>query len=171
MTSELFLRRKLTLRSHGRQVILIKNRNESLEHILMKSLLWSIALNDYPDARIEVSVGDRYKPDVVSLYPSTAGEPGLIGTPRFWGEAGQVSEKKYRSLFRRFTHTHFAIGKWNARLDPHIGMIRNAVSGFRRFAPIDLFCFPDDSAERFIDAGGHIRVDLDELVWKRLEPG
>ncbi len=169
MTQELLLRRKWTLRAHGQQVVFIKNPNERAAHVLMKAFLWALYLPDYPDAIVEISIGDRYKPDVVSMYAPSLDKPGLLGEPRFWGEAGQVSVKKYRSLLRRFRDTHFAIGKWDTRLDPHIDIVREAMDGVERRAPVDLLCFPDDSPSRFIDAQGNINVAHKDLTWERLK--
>lgn len=42
VTSDLMLRRKWTLRAHGRQVVFVKKANESGEHVLMKALLWAL---------------------------------------------------------------------------------------------------------------------------------
>lgn len=168
MTHELLLRRKWTLRSHGQQVVFIKNPNERAVHVLMKALIWALYLPDYPDASVEISIGDRYKPDVVSMHPPSMEKPGLLDEPRFWGEAGQVSVKKYRSLFKRFPDTHFAIGKWNTRLDPHLSIICDALDGTTRRAPVDLICFPEDSPTRFIDEQGNIDVAHEQLTWKRL---
>ena len=67
MMSDLPLRRKWTLRAHGNQVVLVKKPGESGEHVIMKALLWALYLPLYPDLTVEVPVGDRYKPDLVSL--------------------------------------------------------------------------------------------------------
>ena len=86
MPHDLLLRRKWTLRSHGRQVVFIKQKNESSAHVIMKALLWALYLPAYPDLAVEVAIGDRFKPDVVQLDAAQS--------PVFWGEAGQVSERK-----------------------------------------------------------------------------
>jgi hypothetical protein len=57
---------------------------------MLKALLWALCLPNYPDLTVEVSVGDRPKPDVVAL--------DWQGLPRFWGEAGDVSVAKIRSF-------------------------------------------------------------------------
>ena len=111
MTDELFLRRKWTLRAHGRQVVFVKKPYESDTHVLMKALLWALYLPAYPELTVEIAIGDRYKPDVVAL--DARGEPG------FWGEAGDVTTAKIRSLARRYRDTHFALAKWDTRLEPY----------------------------------------------------
>lgn len=160
MTTDLMLRRKWTLKAHGQQVVFVKNRNEKASHVLMKALLWALYLPTYPDLRVEMKIGDRYKPDVVSL--------DVMGQPIFWAEAGQVSERKLRSLFKRYPETHFSIGKWNQRLDPHVAILERALRGVKRSAPCDLISFPEESAARFVDARGEVTVTHDELAWLRL---
>jgi len=73
----------------------------------MKALLWALYLPHYPELTVEISIGDRYKPDVVALDAQ--------GSPVFWGEAGQVGLTKIRSLLRRHRRTHFAIGQMGVR--------------------------------------------------------
>jgi hypothetical protein len=41
MTRDLLLRRKWTLRTGGRQLVLVKKPYESAEHLMMKALLWA----------------------------------------------------------------------------------------------------------------------------------
>ena len=160
MSGDLFLRRKWTLRARGKQVVFVKRANERTAHVLMKAFLWALYLPAYPDLTVEVPVGDRYKPDVVAL--------DCDGRPRFWGEAGQVSPRKIRSLVRRYRDTHFALGKWNADLELVTGVVSKALDGLERSAPFDIICFPTDSGERFVDDRGQITVRFDDLAWNRL---
>jgi uncharacterized protein YaeQ len=160
MTHELLLPRKWTLRAGDRQVVLVKKPYESTEHVVMKALLWAIYLPDYPELAVEVPVGDRYKPDVVAL--------DAHGQVRFWGEAGDVGVAKIRSLARRYRGTHFALAKWNTRLEPVVAVVMDAMAGLERRATLDLLAFPADSAERFIDDHGQIRIVRQDLDWVRL---
>ncbi len=164
MTSDLHLRRKWTLRAHGQQVIFIKRSNERAAHVIMKALLWALYLPQYPDLKVEMSIGDRFKPDVVSL---PAHDP--YAEPRFWAEAGQVSVDKIGSSARRFRHTHFAVAKWSTSLAPFEELVRGALSQTRHSAPFDLLCFPADSAERFIDERGEIYITHADVEWIRLK--
>lgn len=157
---ELRLRRKWTLRAHGRQVVFVKRPVESTEHVVMKALIWALYLPQYPDLTVEISIGDKYKPDVVGLDARRE--------PVFWGEAGDVSTAKIRSLARRYKRTHFALAKWRTRLEPLAAIVADALDGLNRSAPVDLISFPEDAAERFIDDDGVIRVSHDDLVWVRL---
>jgi len=160
MTPDLQLRRKWTLRAHGKQVVFVKKAFERSEHVLMKAFLWALYLPNYPDLVVEIRVGDRYKPDVVSLDDR--------GQPRFWGEAGHVGVDKIRSLARRYRHTHFAIAKWETRLQPFIAIVTDALQGLERSAPFDLLHFPADSAERFVDDRGQLQLTHADLEWTRL---
>jgi hypothetical protein len=162
MGDDLALRRKWTLRAHGRQMIFVKRPQEQTSHVVMKALIWGLYLPEYPDLSIEPALADRYEPDVASLGPDRR--------PRFWGEAGQVTPTKIRSLAKRYRETHFAIAKWATRLAPQRSIIQKAAAGIERSAPIDLLIFPEDAAERFIDESGTIRVTHDDLEWVRLEP-
>src|SRR5262245_53595438 len=160
MSSELLLRRKWTLKAHGRQVVFVKRPNEQASHVLMKALLWGLYLPEYPELAVEIPVGDRYKPDVVARGPDQR--------PLFWGEAGQVNTQKIRSLARRYRDTHFAIAKWASRLETHRTVVEKVLAGLPRRAPFDLIVFGADSAERFVDDDGCIRISHADLEWIRL---
>jgi hypothetical protein len=149
------LRRKWTLRAHGQQVVFIKKAAENPEHVIMKAFIWALYLPEYPELKVEIRIGDRYKPDVVQL--------DAWGDPLFWGEAGSVGKAKIESLTRRYRETHFAMAKWDADLTPYADLVREAVEGRKRRAPFDLIAFPPDSAERFIDEKGHITITFEDV--------
>jgi hypothetical protein len=161
MPHERHLRRKLTLRAHGEQVVFVKRKQERIEHVWMKAFLWALYLPTYPALGVEVSIGTKYKPDVVQM-------DALRGRPRFWGEAGHVGADKIKHLVHHEPQTHVAIGKWATSLDPFAEMVREAMADTNREAPFDLIRFPDDSAERFIDTKGRITITHDALDWMRL---
>lgn len=156
------LRRKLTLRAHGDQVVFVKRAQERIEHVWMKAFLWALYLPEYPELTVEVTVGDKYKPDVVAMDPRR-------NRPRFWGEAGHVGPEKIESLVERYPATHFAMAKWDTSLEGVLTSIENAARTVDRSAPIDLIRFPPDSAERFLDAKDRIDVSLEDVPWTRLE--
>jgi len=160
MDQDLMLRRKWTFRTHGRQIVLVKKRNEQSRHVLMKAFLWSLYLPSFPLLTVEVGIGEHFKPDVVSLSPA--------GTPEFWGEAGHTEIRKIRFLLRRYRSTHIAVAKWNSRLKPFEDIIRKAVADLDRDQPIDLLNFPPDSSDRFMDKGGNIHLTHDDLEWVRI---
>ena len=149
------IRRKYTFRAHGRKMIVEKRARERPEHVFMKAFLWALYLPQYPDATIEVHIGDRYKPDVVQL--------DRWDEPVFWGEAGKVGTEKIESLTRRYRATHFALAKWDTPLEPFEAIVRDAVADLRREAPFDLIRFPPDSLNRFVDDRGTITVGFDQL--------
>jgi len=160
MTDELYLGRKWVFRAHGRQVVFVKKPNESGEHVLMKAILWALYLPSYEDLAVEVAVGDRFKPDLVSLAAD--------GAPRFWGEAGDVRAQKIRSLARRYRNTHFALAKWDVRLAPYISLVQGALAGLNRAAAFDLLSIPADSADRFLDENGVLRISHRDVEWIRI---
>lgn len=166
MSAERHLRRKFTFKTQpdgageSAQVVFVKHKQERGAHVFMKAFLWALYLPDYPQMRVEVPAGDKYKPDVVALDP--------WGDPRFWGEAGAVSTEKIRSLLRRYPRTHFAMAKWATSLAPHAGIVRDAQRETTRHAPVDLLRFPPDSRARFIDAKGRIQLSFEDLEWRRL---
>lgn len=163
MSSELELRRKWTLRAHGQQIIFVKKSIEHTHHVLMKAFLWALYLPTYPHLKVEYVIRDRYKPDVVALD-----ENHPYSDPLFWGEAGQVSAAKIRSLVRRYRQTHLALGKWKTNLHQVEANVEKALKGIPLQAPIDLIVFPEDSAERFIDNNGTIDIAHSDLSWIRL---
>jgi hypothetical protein len=160
MTRDLFLRRKWTLRAHGKQVVFVKRANERREHVLMKAFLWALYLPRYPDLAVELSVGSRYKPDAVSF--------DRYGNHLFWGEAGHVSPSKIHDLVGRHRETHFALAKWDAPLAFFVDIVREAVEKYEPSEPFDLLAFPPDSAGQFIDTRGNIDVSHAALDWVRL---
>ena len=155
------LRRKLTLRAHGEQIVLVKRKQERIEHVWMKAFLWALYLPDYPGLSVEVQVGDKYKPDVVAMDPRR-------GRPRFWGEAGHVGPEKTEALLGRYAHTHFAIAKWERPLDRFLETVEGAVHDVDRTAPIDLIRFPSDSADRYVDEKGHVTISWEDVTWVRV---
>lgn len=152
--------RKRMLHAHGKHVVFVKGNLESAEHVLMKAFIWALYLPQYPALTVEIFIGDKYKPDVVMMDAE--------GRPIFWGESGQVAEKKIESLGRRYRDTHFVIAKWNQNLVPLIAQVQNALTGLQRSAPIDLVRIPDNAPERFIDADGNVTIMHADVEWARI---
>lgn len=170
MPDKFILPRKLRLTAHGQRNVFTRGRNERETHVIMKAFIWALYLPTYPDLTVEVHVGDRYKPDVVSI-DETAAIKDANGKFRFWGESGRVGEDKIFSLARRFPDTHFAIAKWEKNLKPLEQMVREAVSVRERSAPFDLLRFESGDAERFIDEKGNVTLTHDALSqWMRISP-
>ncbi|WP_420454433.1 hypothetical protein [Rubrivirga sp.] len=172
MPSDLALRRTLTVRSpdDGAKLVLVKKRGESREHVLMKAALWVLYRPDYPDVRVEVPIGDPFKPDLVALAPPPGGLAYGDPEPTFWGEAGKVSVQKWRSLLRRFPDTHVAWARWAERLDPHATTIRRALGRRPRRAPVDLVRVPAD-VERHLAPDGTFDLTPADVERVRLGSG
>ncbi|GAB5518908.1 MAG: hypothetical protein RhofKO_11590 [Rhodothermales bacterium] len=132
------LQRKWTLKAHGQQHVFVKRVQESTEHVLMKAGLWACYLPDYPGLQVEVSIGDKYKPDLVAL--------GEDGTPLLWAEAGKVTPAKVASLTRRYPDTMFVLAKWAMRLQS-IAAVYQKARDPRHRAPFHLLSFPSDTAK------------------------
>jgi len=155
------LRRKLTVRAHGDRLVLVKRKQERIEHVWMKAFLWALYRPPYPDLGVEIDVGDTYKPDVVAMNRRRR-------RPTFWGEAGHVGPEKIDALVTRHPDTHLAFAKWDNSLDHTRQAIEAAVHDTTRRAPIDLIRFPPGGDERFLDAKGRVSVSWDELHWIRV---
>jgi hypothetical protein len=153
--NDLHLRRKLTFHAHNRTLVLVKRSNEKIEHRLMMALLWALYLPRYPDLRIDIPIGARYRPDLVQL--------DIAGRPVFWGEAGEVGAEKLRLLCARYRETHLVFAKWASNLQPFAALIEAALRGARRSAPVELIGFDADAA-RFVDATGGIAIGLDDVA-------
>ncbi len=152
--TERHLQRKLTFHAHGRTLVLVKRPNEKIEHRLMMALLWSLYLPRYPDLRIDVPIGARYRPDLVQLAPD--------GGPQFWGEVGEVGAEKLRALCSRYRATHLVFAKWAINPQPFAGMLAAALRGVRRSAPVELLVFPASAAEH-INANGQITISFADI--------
>lgn len=146
--------------AHGHKMVIAQGLQESAEHVLMKIFLWALYLPQYPDLTIEIRIGDKYKPDVVQL--------DAWNKPVFWGESGQVGIRKIESLARRYRGTHFAIAKWDMRLDGLVENVHEAADGLERSAPFDLIRFPPDAQARFLKPDGSVDVGFDDVEWIRV---
>lgn len=156
--SDQHLQRKLTFHAHGRTLILVKRSNEKIEHRLMMALLWALYLPAYPELRIDVPIGARYRPDLVQLAPD--------GRPIFWGEAGEVGLEKLRTLCARYRDTHLVFAKWATNLQPFGALLETALRGARRAAPTELIGFDADAAS-CIGATGQIAIDFADVERRR----
>ena len=156
--SERYLERKFSVRAHGKTLVLHKHRLEKAEHRVMMALLWALYLPAYPDLRVDVAVGSRYRPDLVQLDGA--------GEPLFWGESGAVGAEKLSHLCRRYRTTHLVFAKWNTRLDPIAAQIEDALRDVRRTAPAELIGFPADAANH-IGENGDIAITFGDVERRR----
>ena len=161
MKPELELRRKMTVRSGDRKLVVRKNSLERFEHVLMKIFIWHLYLPHFPGMIIEHRIRDRYRPDVVALDEESR--------PIFWGEAGVVTTAKIDSLLRRFPTTHLVLGKWEVRIEPWIDIVRRLLQRRKgRSAPVDLIRFPESAAFDGIDTTGRISLGFSDVECIRL---
>lgn len=147
--------KKLRFSDGVQEVCVLKRGSESMEHVLMKVMLWQMYGDDYPGLLIEEPVGDRYLPDCVCRLPGAA-------APVFWGECGRVDLGKVESIALRYPSTHFVLAKWGmaqpvgfaSSVSTLVAPPRTA-SGLDAsvFGPVEVLSFPADSADRFFSVG------------------
>ncbi len=155
MSTDLELAGKWRITAHGQSVVLRKKPMEKRSHVIMKGLLWALYLPHYPELKIEVPIGHRYKPDLVALGPD--------GKPRFWGEAGAVGKRKVENLCKRFRGTHLVFAKWGHRNQHTVDLFQSCMANVKREAPVELLFFPEDSREQFVDAEGLVTLAPEQL--------
>ncbi|KAG8457217.1 hypothetical protein KFE25_010919 [Diacronema lutheri] len=188
------VRKRLTFTTAdgGHTVHVVKSENESVQHVLMKALLWAMHADAYPAVQIEREIGDRYTPDCVSL-DATSGEP------LFWGECGRVELSKVASIVERFQLAHVVIAKWGINPVGYAAQLARVVADGRvdtpdpQIAPhlaldaprkgagpgaVEVVSVPEDSEARFfapLDHAGSgstyvVTPDRSQLQWVRVWP-
>lgn len=160
MCSELELPRKYSLKIGGRTVVFRKKPDESAEHVLCKALTLTLLSDDYPDRFVEYAVGDRYRPDVVSLDRD--------GEPELWAECGQVGKRKIQALLRRYPRTHFVFLKYGSLPVGFVRLVERAVADVRRDAPVELIALPSDMDSR-VASDGTVRIRRADCTVVRLD--
>lgn len=103
----------------GEKVRLWRKAGESYEHILMKALGYAMYIKKYPDLEIEVKVGLRYKPDLISQN----GRRDF----NFWGECGQNTIRKTAWLLKHNQIREFALFKIGFNAESLIKQIRQDI--------------------------------------------
>lgn len=144
------MRRKWRFKVGDSGHVFVKRHEERTEHVLMKAFLWALYREAYPELIIEPPLIGRFRPDLVSVTRD--------GHPVFWAEAGHVGRQKLARLLRKYPACHFAFAKWNTDLRTVERWIRREAGKAGLSRPVDLIGFPADSAERFIDGDGRLRV-------------
>lgn len=147
----------LYLHVADRHTRLKKAPGESVEHLLLKGLLWALLLPAHPDAACEADLGLRYRPDVVALDSG--------GAPVWWGECGSVTASKLSNLAGAYPACRISVCKFGrSDLRGYAAVLRSQLElSRRRAAPFDLISFPADSAEKFLRADGSISISFDDL--------
>ena len=155
MADDFELAGKLRLTAHGQTLVLRKRSGEKSSHVIMKGLLWALYVPLFPSLKVEVSIGTRYKPDLVAVDERSR--------PLFWAEAGAVGKAKVETLCHRYRRSHLVFAKWGAVHSGRAAMFEEIVLGTRREAPVELLFFPEDSLERWVDERGAVTLERGEI--------
>ncbi|HEX8501638.1 MAG TPA: hypothetical protein VF659_13720 [Pyrinomonadaceae bacterium] len=148
----------------GRGVRLWQRRGESYGHVLMKALGYTMFVGEYPNLEVELPVGLRYKPDIVSLNDGGGGGPRAGARFRFWGECGIVSMRKVAWLLKHGDTERLVLFKIGSGVAAYTRELRDSVGPrYRGGGRLTLVNFVADVAER---AGGR-RFDEVPADWYR----
>ncbi|MCA1621284.1 MAG: hypothetical protein LC795_18660 [Acidobacteria bacterium] len=133
----------------GRRVRLWQRRGESYGHVLMKALGYAMFARAYPHLEIELPVGLRYKPDLVSLNGAEGGRPRAGARFRFWGECGMVSMRKVAWLLKHGDTERLVLFKIGCGVRAYARELRDSVEPrYRGDGRLTLVNFAADIAER-----------------------
>src|ERR671921_2533168 len=133
----------------GRRVRLWQRRGESYGHVLMKALGYAMFVGRYPNLEIELPVGLRYKPDLVSLNEAEGGRPRAGARFRFWGECGMVSMRKVAWLLKHGDAERLVLFKTGAGVKAYTRELRDSVGPrYRERGRLTLVNFAADIVER-----------------------
>lgn len=149
-----------------------KKRQETLQHVLTKAMLWKLYCNEYPGIEIELDIGDpNYLPDVISL--------DVDGNPLFWGESGRMKVHKAIDLMQRYPNTHIVHCRWDMDVDAIAGPLQEHLQHLLDTDCLDdlprrggrfTFCSLPLDVWRFVDEEtGIIHIAHGDLDWKELE--
>lgn len=112
----------------GRRVRLWQRPGESFDHVLLKALGYAMFVGEHPSLEIELSVGLRYKPDLVAIESETAGRPRTGVRFPFWGECGMVTMRKVAWLLKHGDVGRLVLFKLAAAARPFATELRGAVA-------------------------------------------
>jgi len=73
----------------GRRVRLWQRTGETYAHVLMKALGYAMFVGEYPSLQIELRVGLRYKPDIVTPDEAGGAREGRSGANAGWFQCGR----------------------------------------------------------------------------------
>lgn len=150
----------------GRRVRLWQRRGESYGHVLMKALGYAMFVGEYPNLEIELPVGLRYKPDLVSLNDE-GGRPRAGARFHFWGECGMVSMRKVAWLLKHGDAERLVLFKIGSSVRAYTRELRASVEPrYREGGRLTLVNFVSDIAERAAER----RVESVPVSWyERIE--
>jgi hypothetical protein len=133
----------------GRRVRLWQRRGETYEHVLLKALGFAMYVREYPRLEIELSVGLRYKPDLVALNEGDGAGPRAGARFLFWGECGLVTMRKVAWLLKHGDAERVTLFKLDCGVRPLVRELRDAVPArYREGGRLQLVNFAADVAER-----------------------
>jgi hypothetical protein len=133
----------------GRRVRLWQRRGESYGHVLMKALGYAMFARAYPNLEIELPVGLRYKPDLVSVNEAEGGRPRAGARFHFWGECGMVSMRKVAWLLKHGDTERLVLFKIGCGVRAYARELRDSVEPrYRGAGRLTLVNFAADVAER-----------------------
>ena len=163
---------RLDLISKGVSKTLEKKRNETLQHVLTKAIIWSLFMEQYPNIEIEYDIGDPdYLPDVVSVDET-------LTEPLFWGESGRMKVHKACDLMRRYPNMDIIHARWSMDIETFAQPLLDHLKEQYDESGVDFsgrkgrftFCSLPLDVWRFIDEEtGEIHVKREDLQWKELE--
>src|ERR687889_304603 len=133
----------------GQRVRLWQRRGETYGHVLLKALGFAMYVGEYPGLEIELSVGLRYKPDLVALNEADGGRPRAGARFLFWGECGLVTMRKVAWLLKHGDAERVVLFKLDRAVQPLVRELRDAVAPrYREGGRLQLVNFAADVAER-----------------------
>lgn len=136
----------------GRGVRLWQRPGESYGHVLLKALGYAMFVGEYPGLEIELSVGLRYKPDLVALNVAEGGRPRAGARFLFWGECGLVTMRKVAWLLKHGDTQRLVLFKIGCAVAPFVRELRASVGPrYREGGRLTLVNFAADIAERAAD--------------------
>ena len=125
---------------------------ETYGHVLMKALGYAMFVGEYPGLEVELSVGLRYKPDLVALNQTGAGRTRAGARFLFWGECGLVSMRKVAWLLKHGDTERVVLFKIDCGVAPFVRELRAAVGPrYREGGRLTLVNFVADITERAAD--------------------
>ena len=155
----------LHLTVNGETKVLEKKKYESVQHVLVKALLWKLFSTEYPKIEIEKDIGDpNYLPDVISL----ADEPEEQGCkPLFWGESGRMSLEKALDLSQRYPEMHIVWMRWGISLTDFVTQVAPALasSSASRSGRFTLAAIPRKEVWEFIDDDCNVIISKEDVEW------
>ena len=150
----------------GRRVRLWQRRGETYGHVLLKALGFAMYVPEYPRLEIELSVGLRYKPDLVALNEGIDNRPRAGARFLFWGECGLVTMRKVAWLLKHGDAERVVLFKLGCAVAPLVRELREAVAErYREGGRLQLVNFEKDVSER---AASHKIERVPESWYKKV---